>query len=145
MSNARGRAARARCIIFSRKFTKSRAGALRGSHALILPRPKIQYRGYTSSQRQQQQQLDLQLDFWWEVSGYIDLQLCTSTHMCTHNFQTLLLKNIITSKTPHIFWMEHLWTNPPLDHALYLNLLCWCHPFLLYNTGGIVAIQLWHI
>jgi hypothetical protein len=28
---------------FSRKFTKSRAGALRGNDALILPLPKIQY------------------------------------------------------------------------------------------------------
>jgi hypothetical protein len=28
---------------FLRKFTKSRAQALRGSHALILPRPRIQY------------------------------------------------------------------------------------------------------
>ena len=28
---------------FSRKLTKSRARALRGRHALILPRPKVQY------------------------------------------------------------------------------------------------------
>jgi hypothetical protein len=29
---------------FFRKFTKSRARALRGNHALILSRPKVQYR-----------------------------------------------------------------------------------------------------
>jgi hypothetical protein len=28
---------------FFQKFTKSRAGALRGNDALILPRPKVQY------------------------------------------------------------------------------------------------------
>jgi hypothetical protein len=43
LSNPRGGAARARCMnFFFRKFTKSRARALRGNHALILPWPKVQ-------------------------------------------------------------------------------------------------------
>jgi hypothetical protein len=49
LSNARGRAARARCMIFFRKFTKSRAQPPRGPYAPVPYRSSIQYEGSTGA------------------------------------------------------------------------------------------------